>query len=383
MFSIFSNHFFNWILQLKDSHHEIYWLDISSSSHCVEKIDFVKQIVNWKKKFSYPGDYWIKKYFPNLHTHIKGFNNRELAIMFQQKLEEIQPDVVHSFHMFSACFPVLDIMKNYPTIKWIYSPWGSDLFFYKNDPVRGIKIKNTLPHIDYMFADCNRDYDIAVNNGFEGKYLGTYPGGGGYDINSLNESIIPTEGRNVILIKGYQNIFGRCNNVLEAMLKIPDSINQFNIIIFGAENDVFELLNEPRFATLKKIKIYGRVGRGKVLEFMGKSLIYIGNSISDGIPNTLLEAIIMGAFPIQSNPGGATAEIIENGKNGLLIQDPEDSDEIAHLLTKVIHNPSMVKRGITFNSQNLKPLFERNFVKGQVLEKYNLIEKELLQYHSK
>ena len=39
--------------------------------------------------------------------------------------------------------------------------------------------------------------------------------------------------------------------------------------------------------------------------------------------NTLLEAIVMGAFPIQLNPGGVTSEIIENGNNGLLIENPD------------------------------------------------------------
>lgn len=67
---------------------------------------------------------------------------------------------------------------------------------------------------------------------------------------------------------------------------------------------------------------------------MGQSIVYIGNNISDGIPNTVLEAMIMGAFPIQSNPGGATAEIIEEGNNGFLIHNPEDIEEIKKLILK-------------------------------------------------
>ncbi len=31
----------------------------------------------------------------------------------------------------------------------------------------------------------------------------------------------------------------------------------------------------------------------------------------------------MGAFPIQLNPGGVISEIIENGNNGLLIENPD------------------------------------------------------------
>ena len=57
---------------------------------------------------------------------------------------------------------------------------------------------------------------------------------------------------------------------------------------------------------------------------MGKSGIHIANSISDGMPNALLEAMGMGAFPIQSNPGKVSEEVITHGKNGFLIEDQND-----------------------------------------------------------
>ncbi len=75
---------------------------------------------------------------------------------------------------------------------------------------------------------------------------------------------------------------------------------------------------------------------------MGKSLIYIGNSNSDGIPNTLLEAICMDVFPIQSNPGRVTEEVIVNGENGLLINDCEDVNEIMGKMKQAIVNKEMV-----------------------------------------
>jgi glycosyltransferase involved in cell wall biosynthesis len=75
-----------------------------------------------------------------------------------------------------------------------------------------------------------------------------------------------------------------------------------------------------------------------VLELMGKAFLYIGNSTSDGMPNTLLEAIVMGAFPIQSNPGGVTAEIIEHGKNGLLIEDAEDIEALQKLIEAAVND---------------------------------------------
>jgi glycosyltransferase involved in cell wall biosynthesis len=68
------------------------------------------------------------------------------------------------------------------------------------------------------------------------------------------------------------------------------------------------------------------------------------------MPNTLLEAIVMGAFPIQSNPGNATSEIIEEGINGFLIQDAENSNEIQATIQKALADKSLIDKAFVFNS---------------------------------
>ena len=103
---------------------------------------------------------------------------------------------------------------------------------------------------------------------------------------------------------------------------------------------------------------------------MGKSLIYIGNSISDGMPNTLLESIIMGAFPIQSNPGGATGELIEHQKNGFLIRMPLNVNEIKYLILKAINDKAFLAQAVGYNFKIIKPKLERGYVRQEVLKKY-------------
>ncbi len=377
MVSVFSNHFFNWVLQLKDSGHEVYWFDVNDANTYVRRIDFVRQTVKWKRKFEYPGRHWIKNNISSLDAFIEKFNQREFIDVFQKKFDEIQPDMVHSFEMQTACIPILQIMNSHPKIKWIYSPWGTDLFYYQREPEKLKGIKAVFNRLDYMFADCSRDFLIAKKHGFKGEYLGTFPGGGGYEFYLSNSWINEFKSRKTILIKGYQDKFGRCNNVLEALLEIQDDLKGFEIVVFAATKEVLKFVKEPRFDSIKNIVVKGGIGRGEVLELMGKSLIYIGNSISDGMPNTLLEAIVMEAFPIQSNPGGATAEIIEHGKNGFLIENPEDIEEIALLIKQAIQNPELLRSGIAYNTANVKPMLERNYIKDQVLKKYQKVEQNL------
>jgi len=377
MVSVFSNHFFNWVLQLKESGHEVHWFDLNDANTYVKRIDFVHQTVKWKRKFEYPGRYWIKNNISSLDTFIERFNHRKFLDVFQKKFHEIQPDVVQSFEMHSACVPILGIMNNHPKIKWLYSAWGNDLFYYQNEPDKLKGIKAVFGRIDYMFADCTRDYLIAEKHGFKGKYLGTFPTGGGYDLSSSDPLVRDFQNRKTILIKGYEHKFGRCNNVLEALLEIEDDLKGFEIVVFAATKEVLEKVEDPRFKKMKNLVVKENIARGELLELMGKSLIYIGNNISDGMPNTLLEAIVMESFPIQSNPGGASAEIIENGKNGFLIENPQDVKEIASLIKQAIQDPELLRSGIAYNTANVKPMLERNYVKDQVLKKYQQVEQNL------
>ena len=378
MVSMFSSHFFNWTEQLKDSGHEIYWLDVFDSNTYVKKIDFVEQIIGWRNKVKYPGRYVVKHKLPKVYNFINIFNQRKLIEVFIQKLDEIQPDVVHSFTMHLSCIPIVEVMKKNKNIKWIYSAWGSDLYVYINKVHELDKIIKTLPHIDYMFVDCNRDFKIAKKYGFSGRFLGVFPGRGGYDLNAANKFLKPFQERNSIVIKGYQEKHGKCIEVLKAISKLGNNLQNYNIVVFGAHHLVQDFVKNSRtLQTMPNFKVLAKLGHNEVLEIMGNSIIYIGNSTSDGMPNTLLEAIIMEVFPIQSNPGGATAEIIEHEKNGLLIENSENIEEIVILIQKTVENSRLLKEGIAYNTKHIKPKLERDYIKQQVLKKYKLIQEEI------
>jgi glycosyltransferase involved in cell wall biosynthesis len=377
MISIFSNHLFNWTEQLRDSGHEVYWLDLFDSNTKVKQIDFVDQIIGWRYKWDYPGRYFIKKNSPVLNWLINRFNERDINTVLEKKIKKIKPDVVHSFVMYLATVPILQVMRNHPEIKWIYSSWGSDLYYYRNQPEHLNDMNRVFPYLDFMFSDCHRDYLIACEHGFKGKFLGVFPGRGGFDLKKSDPFLEPFANRTLLLIKGYQGRHGRCIPVLEAILRLKTELSDYRIVVFGADMEVAEFVKNSEMENCNNIVVLRKISELEVLKLMGESLIYIGNSLSDGMPNTLLEAIIMGAFPVQSNPGGATAELIEDGKNGLLIENPENVEEIGDLIQRTISDKEFLKEGIEYNLINIKPKLEREAVKKQVLEKYRLIEKNL------
>lgn len=367
-----SLHFFRWTDQLKEAGHEVYWFDITGAGERVERINWVRQIVDWRLKYDYPGRYLLKERMRKSYDWLQQFNEKDVAAVFEKLLLEIQPAVVHSFALYVSCTPILEVMKRYKNLKWIYSSWGSDLYYFQNEPIYLEDIKKVLARVNYLFTDCQRDYELAKTFGFNGEFLGVFPGGGGFPLKAMKADCLPFEQRNIILIKGFQGRSGRAIPVLKAIGKIKDTFQDYEIIVFGSDKEVIDYAEASFLSQWDNFSIFGKLPHRKILKLMGKSLIYIGNSNSDGMPNTLLEAICMGVFPIQSNPGGATSEIITDGLNGLLIQDCEDVGEISGKIELALTELNLCE-AISFNERKFRNQFSDNEIQNKIIKKYNHI----------
>ncbi|MFV8346503.1 glycosyltransferase family 4 protein [Flavobacterium sp. ZB4P13] len=372
MVSIPNHHFFQWANQLKDAGYEVYWFDVTDGGPKVSKISWVQQIKGWKLKINYPFRHAIKNRFPKIDQLIQHYNENSVAAVFKKKIDDIQPDIVHCFEMKLAGFPILGVMERHAKIKFIYSSWGSDLFRFEE---MGISKKEVVPFFDrvnYLITDCQRDYTIALQNGFKNKFLGVFPGNGGIVIESKN--ICSFDKRNKILLKGYEDGVGKALPVLEALKKLPISvIKEYEIVIFSADEAVKNKIKQDPFFTSLNVQIIGRnsfLANEELLKIMGQAIVYIGSSISDGMPNTVLEAMGMGAFPIQSNPGGATEEVITHGVNGFLIANPLDSTEIAAWIEKALANQELRDNAQKYNVDFVSKNYNRERLKKEIVQLY-------------
>lgn len=380
MVSIPSLHFFRWTSQLQESGHEVYWFDITGMSQSAERIDWVKQKVAWKLRLDFPGRFFIKSKFPRIYSWLQSINERDTAKVFEEYLNEIKPDVVHSFAMQISCLPILNVMQNNSEIKWIYSSWGSDMFYSNQMRIDETEMKTALKRIDYLITDCFRDYKIATEKGYINQYLGVFPGNGGVDFNE--GLIIPYQLRKTILVKAYNDAIGKGINIIKAFtLDLLPLLADYNIVVFGADEEVRNYINNNEVFNELKYKVFLKnnfIDNQDLLKIMGESLIYIGNSISDGLPNALIEAMGMGAFPIQSNPGNVSEELIKNKSNGLLIMNPLDPDEICNHIKEILLNKEVLKKAFSYNTTFIKQKYDRELNKRLISKLYeNVFEKNI------
>ncbi|WP_099709495.1 glycosyltransferase [Flavobacterium sp. 9] len=372
LISMSSIHAIRWIENLKDTSYELYWFDVIGKGK-LETLDSVNQFTDWKKRKvpHIKGEYFLSKKAPFLYEKILPFVEVTANEELERIILEIQPDIVHSFEMQNCSYPILKTMKKYPKIKWLYSCWGNDLYYFQQFSSHLKKIRQVLQRVDFLHTDCQRDFILAKKHGFSGVHSGVIPGGTGYKLNELQSYKLPISERKIILVKGYEHILGRGLNIIKALHTIQDRIQDYDVTVFGAHNEVIDYIKSNQL----NFKVYDRheLSHHELMQLMGKSLFYIGNSISDGMPNTLLEAIVMGAFPIQSNPGGATEEIITNGVNGFLIENPESVSEIKMLILQAISNFQMVEKAAIENENIVMQRLDYSSNRIKVIDIYKNI----------
>jgi glycosyltransferase involved in cell wall biosynthesis len=372
-------HSARWIQQLKDSHHEIFVFDcLDRPIH--EDLEWTKYTQDWsKRKIPYvKGEHFLKKKFPKIYEWLEPRLKVTASEKLAEIIREIQPDLVHSLEMQSQTYHVEKVRRKLK-FAWAYSSWGSDLYLYQNKKNHRSKIIKSLSKINYFFSDNTRDIKIAKQLGFKGINMPVFPGGGGYDLSKYEKYRDPLKDRNTIIIKGYHHWVGRALFILKALETIIEHVRDMEIYVYSAHQvviDQIKKMNQEYNINMKYSSRKEELSHEELLQKFGQSKIAIASSISDGIPNTLLESMILGAFPIQSNPGGVTEDHIEDGVNGLLIQNPEDAEEIAQKIREALSNQNRLENAYAMNLQKAETL-AYSVIQKQVLESYQEIENQL------
>jgi len=91
-------------------------------------------------------------------------------------------------------------------------------------------------------------------------------------------------------------------------------------------------------------------------------------SISDGISTSLLEAMAMGTFPIQSYTACADEWIVD-GQSGFIVP-PEDPQVVAEALRRALTDDLLVNRAAELNSQTIAQRLDNSIIKPQVIKMY-------------
>ena len=180
----------------------------------------------------------------------------------------------------------------------------------------------------------------------------------------------------MIALKGYHDDdwAGRALVGLQALHMCADCLGEYEIAVYLAGPNVRYAAEYVGRVTGLRFAVLPHSSHEEMLRLMGRARVAIGVSVTDGTPNTMLEAMIMGAFPIQSDTV-STAEWINQGQNGLLVP-PEDPEAIAAAIRRAVTDDELVDRAAETNWQTAVARLDYAKVQKQVIEMYERVAME-------
>jgi glycosyltransferase involved in cell wall biosynthesis len=271
-------------------------------------------------------------------------------------LREIQPDLVHAMRL-----PFEGIMaaRSDPSVPLVVSIWGNDLtLFARRFRWTRRESLRALGRVDALHCDCERDLKLAREMGFGmQKPSVVLPGCGGVRIGLFGRRCgddfavrrrfdIPDGVPLVCNPRGFRayvrnDTFFR--SVAYTSTKRPD-------IVFAAVGMRGHPIAERWVSSLgihANIRLLPTLSRHEMAALLRTSDVMISPSEHDGTPNTLLESMTAGAFPVVGDIE-SVAEWIQNGVNGSL-EPPSDPNRFAEAILNAIANPALRQSAAVIN----------------------------------
>ena len=366
-----SIHTARWLEQFRDA--EIKFMLFPSSPHrrvhpridrMLEADSGVNLTLSWGLRlFSLP--LWLVDRF---------VDNRLRGLLLRRMLRCEQPEIVHAMETQGAGYVMRRALrKSTAKPRVMLTIWGSDLFWFRQFPRHRRKLKETLNLVDDLALECSRDVAIARDLGYKGHVMPPFPITGGYDVEALSQiaSAVSTSKRKVILVKGHTRFVGRADLALKALEQVRDLLDGYKIVVYSADPKARRVSRKLSTQYSLDISLHkrGSLTHDEVINLFSQARIYLGISLSDGLPNSLQEAMVLGAFPIQTNTSCADEWIVD-GKSGFIV-DPHNLASIVSALRKALESDALVDAAATLNLATSHQRLSVGFVSKLVQSFYN------------
>jgi len=132
-------------------------------------------------------------------------------------------------------------------------------------------------------------------------------------------------------------------DLIESARLVVKEFPELKFILTGKgplEKYLRELIKKYQLSN--NVVLLGYVARNQLLELYKNAIIYVLPSYHEGLPTTVLEAMAC-ELPVITTPVGGIPEVVESGKNGILVP-PKNPKKLAGALITLLHNKRKRKK---------------------------------------
>jgi glycosyltransferase involved in cell wall biosynthesis len=298
-------------------------------------------------------------------------------------LEQISPDLVHAMRIpFEGILAAKAIP---PAIPLLISIWGNDFTLWaSHNPLIAGQTEEALRRADALHADCERDLKLAIRDWqFDGaKPAAILPGAGGIQTTlfyagepdgRLNQQWqIDNDALVIINPRGVRS-FIRNDVFFEAIPLVLQAFPQAIFLCVGMQGNAVAENWIQKLGIQHRVRLLPSVTREEMAELFRLATVAVSASLHDGTPNTLLEAMACGCFPVAGNIE-SVREWIKDKVNGLLC-DPTSPAQLAHAMRRALDDESLRKAARTHNLSLIAERAEYN----QVMQQAEMFYTDIIQ----
>lgn len=321
--------------------------------------------------------------FKAIYEKIARRFNRPLSsreIWLASVIKNWKPDIIHTLGFFDdqgGQF-YFETRKKYGLEtygKWVLQlRGGSDLALRRFHPEVSKIIQTALSECDQIICDNRANINFAGKLGIPADKFASIvpvPGTGGIDLISenLEELSLPSQRERLILWpKAYESQWSKALPVLEAIQIAWEKIQPCEIYMLAMAPDVYEWYLSIPEEIRKHCHIKERIPRHEVFSLMKRARILLAPTLVDGVPNSLYEAMAMGAFPIVS-PLETIMPVVVQPQNVLFARNLYPQ-EIADALISAMNDNLLVDEAAKTNFKLVRTIANRETIKEKVVDYY-------------
>ena len=291
-------------------------------------------------------------------------------------IERCAPELVHAMRI---PFEGMLAAVADPPAPLLISIWGNDFTLHaRSNPAMAWYTRKTLRRAQGLHADCRRDVRLAIGRGYPSKGPRiVLPGGGGVrpeyfhrrtsdhipdsDIPQMVQRI-PVDRPTVINPRGFR-VYIRNDTFFHAIPIILQAEPRAQFLCPGMQGKAQAEATLDALEIRDAVWLLPSVSPAVMGLLFRQSQVMVSPSEHDGTPNTLLEAMACGSFPVVGDLE-SLREWIEDGVNGSLI-DSGDADHLAQAVVHAMRTPALRERAARENERLIAQRGTYHVVMGQ------------------
>ncbi|HNB87647.1 MAG TPA: glycosyltransferase family 4 protein [Anaerolineales bacterium] len=288
-------------------------------------------------------------------------------------IQEVQPDIVHALRVPYEGMLAAEALsgRRVSRPRFLVSIWGNDFTLHApSTPLMGYYTRKVMKAADALHADCERDIRLARAWGLGADQPTLVaPGNGGirgdvfYPPSELVKEPVIINPRG---FRAYVKNEAFFKSIPLVLAKRSDA--RFVCSSMQGEAQALKWIQE--LGIEHAVQLNPPLSHAQMGEVFRGAQIVVSPSIHDGTPNSLIEGMACGCFPVAGDLE-SIREWITPGQNGLLV-DPNDPQAIADAILIALEREDLRREAAGLNANMISAKAEYGRTMERVVEFYEM-----------